>query len=66
MITRYTKDTDGIDELCANDATVHLERLSERDWMLIVECGEQRVHLTVSRVREYETVGVQPETGATP
>ncbi len=54
MITRYTRDDDGIDELVARNADVHLERLNERDWMLIVLSGEQRVHLTVRKVREFE------------
>jgi hypothetical protein len=60
MITRYTKDKDGIDELCAKDATVHLERLNNRDWMLIVECGDQRVHLNVRKVFEVEVIGPLP------
>lgn len=55
---RYTKDEDGIDELVASNAFVHLERLNDRDWMLIVECGKQRVHLTVRKVVEFETEGL--------
>lgn len=58
MISRYTRDADGIDELVATRASVHLERLNDRDWMLIVESCGKRVHLNVSRVREYETENI--------
>jgi hypothetical protein len=59
MIVRYTKDADGIDELVATRARVHLERLNERDWMLIVESNKQRIHLTVGRVHEWETENIE-------
>jgi hypothetical protein len=59
VISRYTKDADGIDELCASRSYVHLERLNDHDWMLIVECGKQRVHLTVRDVSEVETEGME-------
>jgi hypothetical protein len=58
MITRYTKDADGIDELCATGADIHLERLNGRDWCLIIYCGDQRVHLNVRKVFEVETAGI--------
>jgi hypothetical protein len=61
VITRYTKDEAGIDELCAEGATIHLERLNDRDWSLIVDCGEQRVHLSVRKVFEVEAFGVITE-----
>lgn len=57
-ILRYTHDDDGIDELVARRSAVHLERLNEHDWMLVVSCGNQRVHLTVQNVTEFETENV--------
>lgn len=42
-----------LDELVGRDCTVHLERLDERCYMLIVEDGERRVHVTLGTADKF-------------
>lgn len=62
---RYTFSADGeIDELVLSNAYVHLERLDDKNYMLIVENDNGHFHLNVRKAREYEVlIGGTDQTG---
>lgn len=51
----YKGDQPGaIDEIVLSNADVHLERMSRKNWMLIVKTADVHFHLNVRTVTEYE------------
>lgn len=46
-------DEGGLDEVVASGAYVHLERMSDREWCLIVEAGGKRSHVFLGATRAH-------------
>ena len=59
-------DAGELDEVCASDATVHLERMDDDVWSLILEKPGQRVALTIHRQRREVRVFVFEHDGPCP
>lgn len=49
-----------LDEIVASGAYVHVERLSKRWWMVIVEVAGEYIHMTVRDLKMYERSVLTP------
>lgn len=46
-----------LDEIVAEGASVHIERLSKRNWMVIVDVAGETLHMNVRDLSMYERTG---------